>query len=205
VSEPRDLGELIGDDVSESELPALRRVDALLRSVPGPPAEIPSSLTQAVKSTAQRPARLRTRKRTAAVLAFAASLAAISFGLGTWARGDGFDERAAIPMQATADADGASALIRMGKPDESGNWPLRLEVKGLEPLPKGGYYLLWLAQDGDYGVACGNFRITGGEAEVEWDVSYNLDDYDEWVITAYRPDDPEDMERPWLLSAEVQL
>ena len=203
--EPPDLGDLIGDDVAESELPTLRRMDALLRSVPGPPAEIPSSLTEAVKHTAQRPTRTFSGRRTAVALAFAAALSALFFGLGAWTSDDGFDQRAEIPMQATADAGGASAVIRLGEAEDGENRPLRLQVSGLEPLPEGGYYLLWLAKDGRYGVSCGNFRVGEGETEVQWDVSYDLDEYDEWVVTAYRPDDPEDIDRPWLLRAEVNL
>jgi hypothetical protein len=131
------------------------------------------------------------------------AVAALAFGAGTRVGGDGFDERAAIPMQATESATGASAVIRVGAPDASGNRPLRLEVRGLKPLPRGGYYSLWLAKDGEYGATCGSFRIGEGETEAEWTVSYPLDEYDMWVVTAYFPDEPRDAERPWLLQADV--
>jgi hypothetical protein len=203
MREPPDLRDLVGDEVPESELERLRRADALLRAVPAPPAEVPDSLTRAVTRVAAQPSRLWTRRRTAVALAFAAVLSALFFGLGSWAGGDDFDERDTIAMRATEAAKGATAVIRMGDPDESGNWPLRLEVEGLPELPEGGYYLLWLAEDGEYGVACGSFRVGKGQTEVEWDVSYRLAGYDAWVITAYRPDEPEDVERAWLLQAEV--
>jgi hypothetical protein len=203
MREPPDLRDLVGDEVPESELERLRRADALLRAVPAPPAEVPESMTRAVTRVAGQPSRLWTRRRTAVSLAFAAALSALFFGLGSWAGGDDFDQRDTIAMRATEAAKGATAMIRMGDPDESGNWPLRLEVEGLPELPEGGYYLLWLAEDGEYGVACGSFRVGKGQTDVEWDVSYRLEGYDAWVITAYRPDEPEDVERAWLLHAEV--
>jgi hypothetical protein len=142
----------------------------------------------------------------AGALALVATAAAVFFALGALVgRGDGFDERAAIAMQGSDAAPDASAMIRVGHPDGNGNWPLRLEVEGLEPLPKGGYYLLWLAKDGEFGVACGSFRVGEDGAVAEWDVSYRLADYDRWVITAYRPGEPREAERPWLLEAAVRL
>jgi hypothetical protein len=206
VREPPDLRELVGEDVPDDELRRLAHADALLRSVPGPPAELPASLTRTVASIAQPRASLWTRRRVAGALALAAAIAAVFFAFGTLAGGGGdFDERAAIPMEVGDVASEASATIRVGNPDDSGNWPLRLEVEGLEPLPKGGYYLLWLAKNGDFGVACGSFRVGDGETVAQWDVSYRLADYDEWVVTAYRPGEPRDAERPWLLTADVRL
>ncbi|MBA2614250.1 MAG: anti-sigma factor [Actinobacteria bacterium] len=206
MSEPRDLDNLLDDDVPPEELDRLRRVDALLRSVPGPPPEVPASLSRAVTAVASAPPRLWTRRRALAAVALAAALSALFFGLGARvAGGEGFDERAVVQMQAAENAQGAAAVLRVGNPDESGNWPLRLEVEGLEPLPRGGYYALWLAKDGKYGATCGSFRMGEGETTAEWTVSYRLADYDEWVVTAYLPDEPRDTERPWLLTADAEL
>ena len=205
MTDERDLRDLVGEDVSERELEDIRRADAVLRSVPPPPANVPESLTRAVTRIAEPRERLWTARRGAAALAFAAALSALFFVLGLQAGGDEFDERAAIPMEASADARGAEALIRVGEPDESGNWPLRLEASGLPKLPEGGYYLLWLAKDGEFGVACGSFAAGKDETEAEWTVSYRLRDYDTWVVTAYLPEEPRDTKRPWLLQAEVSL
>ena len=204
MSEPRDLHDLLGDDVPDDELERLRRIDSLLRSIPGPP-ELPDSLTRAVGEIPGSARRPWGRRRTLATVALAAALAALFFGLGTQVGGDDFDERAAIPMRATEDARGAQAILRVGRADESGNWPLRLEVTGLPRLPEGGYYALWLAKDGEYAATCGSFRMSEGETEAEWTVSYALDGYDAWVVTAYLPDEPRDAERPWLLTAKVTL
>jgi anti-sigma-K factor RskA len=204
MSRPRDLRELVGEDVPEQELERLRRIDALLRSVPGPP-EVPPSLARAVAEIPGRSERRWATGRTLAAVALAAALAAASFGLGTRVGAEDFDERAAIPMRATEHARGANAVLRVGEPDETGNWPLVLEVTGLPRLPRGGYYALWLAKDGEYAATCGSFRIGEGETEAEWTVSYALDDYDAWVVTAYLPNEPRDAERPWLLTADVRL
>jgi len=206
MSEPRDLSELLGDDIPPEELERLRRVDALLSSVPGPPPEVPASLTHAVTAVATGAPQLWTRRRALVAVALAAALSALFFGLGARIAGDqGFEERAVVQMQAAEGARGASAVLRVGDLDESGNRPLRLEVEGLKPLPPGGYYALWLAKDGEYGATCGSFRMGEGETTAEWTVSYDLADYDEWVVTPYLPNEPRDFERPWLLTADAEI
>ena len=203
MSEPRDLRDLLGDDVTPEEVEELRPIDALLRSVPGPPPEVPASLTQAVRaSTVAR--RSWSRPRTATAVALAATTAAVFFGLGAWvAGGEDFEARAAVPMAATEHARGASGLIRIGERDESGNWGLELEVSGLPKLPEGGYYVLWLAKDGEYAATCGTFTVGDGETSVYMNASYRLKDYDAWVVTAHLPGQPQDADPPWLLRGEV--
>jgi hypothetical protein len=202
VNEPRDLRELLGDDVPPDEIARLRHVDALLRTVPGPP-ELPPGLTEAVTSLPHGRPRPHRRPQRILAVALAAALPALAFFAGTRFGTDGFDERAAIPMRAGAAAPEAHATIRVGGRDASGNRPLRLEVRGLKPLPRGGYYALWLAKDGEYGATCGSFRTGEGETQAEWTVSYPLGEYDTWVVTAYLPDEPPDKRRPWLLQADV--
>jgi hypothetical protein len=203
VSERRDLRELVGDDVSAEELRELERVDALLRKVPAPPAEVPATLTHAVRATAATS--LWTRRRVRTAVALAAALAALTFGIGAWL-GDGsgsFEARETIRMEATESAPGASAIIRLGAASDDGNWTLELEAAGLPELPPGGYYVLWLAKRGDYAGTCGTFRTSAGETTVRMNASYRLADYDEWVVTAVRPDAPEAAEEPWLLRAPI--
>ena len=197
-----ELRELLGDDVPEEELAELERVDALLRSVPAPPAEIPASLTRAVRSSA--PAPLWTRRRVAMALAFAAALSALFLGFGAWlGNGSDFESRGSIRLQPTAEARGASGLIRVGPSDRTGNWTIELRTQGLPKLPKGGYYLLWLARHGQFAGPCGTFRAGPGETTVRWNVSYALGEYDRWVISAVRPGD-EEFDKPWLLEAPVE-
>lgn len=202
MSRPPDLRGLVGADVSEHELQELEHVDALLRAVPAPPAEIPPSLTRAVRETT--PSAVWTRQRAVVAIALAAALSALSLGIGAWVvGGEEFEARRTLRMEPTDNAPGASALIRLGAPREDGNWVLELETSGLPRLPRGGYYVLWLAKDGEYAGPCGTFRTGAGETTVRMNASYRLADYDEWVVTAVRPDAPEDAEPPWLLRAPI--
>ncbi len=190
MSERPDLRELVGDDLAETELRELERVDALLRAVPPPP-EVPASLTQAVRAGTPTP--IWTRRRTALVVAAAALLVALSAATGAWLAGssDGFEATRTVTMAATESAPGASALIRVGTAGEDGNWTLELAAEGLPELPPGGYFVLWLSKDGEYAGPCGTFRAGDGQTEVRMNASYRLAAYDEWVVTAVRPDAPD--------------
>ena len=188
MNEPPDLRDLVGDDLPPAELARLEHVDALLRTVPPPPAEVPASLAASIgRITAVTP--LWTRRRLAGALALAASLAALFFGIGSWTTGGGgFDARATVPLRATQDAAGASGLIRLGPRDEAtGNWELEVVVSGLPTLPEGGYYVLWLAKNGKYAGTCGTFNVGAGTTRVRMSASYLLSEYDEWVVTAWLP------------------
>lgn len=199
----RDVRDLVGDDVPEAELTELARVDALLRSVPPPASEVPGTLTRAV--TGPRPGSTgRRRGRLAAAVALAAALAALSFGVGTRLTGGAdFDARGTVPMEATDDARGASALIRLGPAQGGGNWELELETEGLPKLPEGGYYVLWLSKNGEYAATCGTFAVGSGTTTVRMNAPYRLADYDAWVVTAVVPGQKDDAEPPWLLKAEI--
>lgn len=202
MKEPDDLGDLIGEEISPDELVRLERVDALLRSVPAPPAEVPSTLTHAVDRIGlERPA--WTRRRLALVVALAVAIAAAAFGLGRWTDDGEFQARTTFPMQATEAAPQAAAVISVGERDEeSGNWGLELEISGLPKLPAGRYYHLWLAKDGKYGATCGWFNVGPGTTRVVMTVSYRLKDFDAWVLTA--EGGAGDKPPPWLLRAEIR-
>jgi len=204
---PAGLEELIGDGIPEGELGELRRVDALLRAVPPPP-ELPDRLATPAREE-PRPVRLWTRRRTLAAVALAAALSAFFFGLGTRVGGgDDFAAQWSVDMQGTFESPRASALLRLGEPDADGNRPVRLEASGLEQLPPGGYYVLWLEKDGEYAGTCGTFGVAEGDAEgeteAEWTVSYDLADFDAWVVSARVPGDQAD-DAPRILEAEIEL
>ena len=98
-----------------------------------------------------------------------------------------FDVRAAVAMHGTGAAPAASGTIELGYGDDEGNWPMVVEVSGLEPLPKGGYYELLLTKNGEPVVACGSFNVDDdGNANVRLGASYNLRNFDGWVV------------RPWV-------
>jgi hypothetical protein len=199
VREPPDIRELIGDDVPADELDALRHADALLRSVPAPPSQVPPRLTQAVTALTL-PTPYWSRRRLTATVALAAALSALIFGVGRWTAGSDVEARVTVPFGATRDAPDAAAVIEVGERDEtSGNWELELEVTGLPKLPGNRYYALWLEKDGEYAATCGTFNVGEGTTKVRMTVSYRLSDYDAWVISEHDDDDV-----PHLLRAEVR-
>jgi hypothetical protein len=204
MSESKDVRELVGDDVPAAELEKLGGVHTLLQSVPPPPPEVPASLTRVVLE--QNVVRLPRRRRVLAAVAAAAVLAAASFAGGMRFGGDDFDVRFTAPLEATENAAGAEGVLRVGERMENGNWGMEVEVDGLRALPKGGYYVLWLAKDGEYAATCGTFTVgRDGSASVYMNASYNLREYDAWVVTAHLPNQPEDAEIPWLLQADIEL
>jgi hypothetical protein len=180
VSDPPNFDELIGPELPPGDRERLRRVHELLIAA-GPPPEMP-------ELHASPPVRAHPRRRVAALL-IAAALTLAAFSAGWLLRGpsDEFDVRLAVPMRSTANAPNASALIELGYADDEGNWPMLVTVRGLKPLPKGGYYELLLTKNGEPVVACGSFNVgDDGNANVRLGASYNLRNFDGWVV------------RPWV-------
>ena len=133
MREPPDLNELVGDELSPDELGQLRKVDALLRRVPAPP-DVPASLTAAVAEVPLAARRERRGRRVALALAFAAVLAAASFGIGHWA-GSSFDVAYTVDMAPTARRARRRGVVQVGERDEgSGNVELLVDVSGLPEL-----------------------------------------------------------------------
>jgi hypothetical protein len=190
-----DFRDLVGDDLSQEERAKLERVDRLLRAVPAPPSEVPGSLDRAVNRIGTE-RRHWTPRRLAAAVALAVTLAALFFGVGRWTTGGEPHYRGSIQMEPAASNPRASALIKLGDRDANGNWKLRLQVDGLPELGGDGYYVLWLAKDGEYAATCGTFKVRG-DTTVDMTVSYRLSEYDAWVISEARDD------APWLLSARL--
>ena len=83
---------------------------------------------------------------------------------------------------------GASAELDLFDLDSSGNWPMELHVRGLEP----GTYELWLTRRGELADPCGAFSVgrDAGETSVELNAPYKLKDYDGWVVVATGDDEP---------------
>jgi anti-sigma-K factor RskA len=195
---PPDLRELVGDELPDDELNRLERVDAVLRGVPAPPHEVPASLTQAVAAVPLGRTRPN-RRRVAVALAFAAAIAALSFGLGRWT-GNTFPVDYTVDMSPTASAPGSSAIVDVGERDEdSGNVELLVDVSGLPRLPEDQAYALWLRKDGEWAATCGYFSVGEGETSVRMTVSYDFREYDSWVISAGN----RTTEHPALLEAEI--
>jgi hypothetical protein len=175
-----DFDELIGDDVDDAERARLRRVHDLLVAA-GPPADMPATLAS--------PPVVGLRRKRVALGLLAAALVVAAFVGGWLARGasdDPFEVRAEVAMRGTAAAPVASGSLRLGYADEHGNWPMLVVVRGLEPLPKSGYYELLLTKKGKPVATCGSFKVgPDGEAKVRLGASYRLSDFDGWVVRPY--------------------
>ena len=190
-----DFRDLVGDDLGPDDRAKLERVDRLLRSVQAPPSEVPGSLDRAVNRIGTE-RRVWTTRRLAVALALAAAWAALFFGVGRWSTGGAPHYRATIQMKPGASNPRASALIKLGDRDASGNWKLKLQVDGLPELGGDGYYVLWLAKNGKYAATCGTFKVRG-DTTIDMTVSYRLSEYDAWVISEAREG------APWLLTAKT--
>ena len=173
-----DFEELVGDIDDPAERERLRRVHELLLSVEEPP-ELPAPRAAA-------PVVLLPQRRRYATALVAAALAAAVFGSGylLGARSDDVEAVRVIPMAGTSDGRGASASIELLPQDESGNWPMNVRLRGLEPSKdRTDYYELWLTKDGELADSCGRFTIHEGLTTVMLSVPYGLKKYDSWVVT----------------------
>ena len=186
MTRPPDLRELIGDEGDER----LVRVHELLVAAGPPPDEAPVL-------------RVPRPRRRWAELAVAAALvcAALLIGFVVGDRSDDFEPAHTIAMHGVAPAAAASAELAIAEPDESGNIPLEMRVEGLPPLPRGGWYELYLAKEGVIGASCGTFVTAGNATTVRLSVGYDLAAwrkagvYDGWVVTAREPGKPDSHER----------
>jgi hypothetical protein len=178
-----DFRELVGEDLPREEEEELRRVHDLLVAA-GPPPELPPHLQEPVEPEKPRDkVSYLPRRRTGLLLGLAAAIALVSLVLGysVGAR-KGFKADFSVPMHATAAGAGASATIHVGELDSAGNWPLKVEVKGLKPLPKGGFYEMYLTRGGKPVATCGTFRAVDSQS-VRLNAPYKLSNYTGWVVT----------------------
>jgi hypothetical protein len=172
-----DFDQLIGSDVEPAERERLRRVHELLVAA-GPPPDLPGSLASA---PAADPARLAPRRRGRALLALAAALGVAVFAVGVVVGDRG--EPTTDFVVAMSGASGATASLDVFEVDAAGNWPMELEVEGLEPAPGGRLYQLWLTRDGAPTVLCGSFLTEqDGTAVVPMNAPWRLDEFDGWVV-----------------------
>jgi hypothetical protein len=187
VTREPDFRELVGDDLSPEERTRLERVHELLLEA-GPPPELTPALAQPDTAEPEMPVQLP-RRRAGALLALAAAIALLAFlgGFLAGQRGESFSTVRSLPMHGTGFAQNASATLEVGKLDASGNWPLRVVVRGLKPLPQHGYYEMWLTKHGKPVASCGRFAVGSGESTARLNAPYNLRGYDGWVVTREVP------------------
>ena len=182
-----DFDEIVGTEGSPEELAELRQVHNLLLSAE-PPAELPARRRKALR---RRPVLVRTWA--AAAFGFAAVLASLTAGL---AIGQAFGHESeghqafSRTMHGIGTAAAASAVIKVGSQDASGNRTLRMAVHSLPSL-RHGYYTLYLTEKGQPLVPCGVFRTgTTGNANVSMNAPADLAEYDGWIVSAVVPGQP---------------
>lgn len=194
---PPDLGDLVGEDVSGQELDQLRRVHDLVLAA-GPLPELPPSLqhppvVEDDRRDASAAFALIPRK-SGRLLTFAAALAVMTLVIGyiIGHRHGDFKTDFTVRMTGTPAAPHAVGLVRVAPIDSVGNWPLELQVIGLKPLPKGGYYTLYLTRHHKPAASCGTFRVHDGQTVVRLNAPYNFRKYDKngWVVVAHGPGEP---------------
>jgi hypothetical protein len=117
-------------------------------------------------------------------VALAAAFLVAAFGLGYFTGSSGEPgTEGVVAMVGTREAAGASASLKLFSVDSAGNWPMRLDVKGLGPSRSGLPYELWLTRNGRLAALCGSFRPTSaGTASVRMNAPYKLSEYDSWVV-----------------------
>jgi hypothetical protein len=187
MTDKPDFSELVGEDLQPEERARLERVHDLLVTA-GPPPELPPRLVEANLDPREGSAvAFLPRRRAGLMLGIAAAIALIAF-VGGFVAGrakDTFSTAFDVPMHGTALASNATATIHVGQLDSSGNWPLKLVVHGLKPLPKGEYYEMSLTKNGKRAATCGTFRLSDG-GSVRLNAPYRLRGVG-WIVTLERP------------------
>ena len=187
MSDKPDFRELVGN-LPEEERARLERVHELLVTA-GPPPELPPALVEPDLDPRDENVEFLPRRRAGFVLGIAAAVGVAAF-LGGFLAGrakEPFTEVYKVPMHGTVQAANASATIRVGKADQAGNWPLKVVVRGLRPLPKGQYYEMFLTHGHKPAATCGTFRVAKTGDTVRLNAPYNFRSFDGWVVTLERP------------------
>jgi hypothetical protein len=192
------------DDASPEERERLRRVHDLLVAA-GPPPELPPALAEPPPERRERAPILTTlpRRRLGATLTAAIGLAAAAFGIGyligagNEGTPGGTEFTTVIEMKATSNArEGAAAVLRLGQKEEGGNIPMLLAASGLDPVPEGGYYELWLTKKVGKKqikeVSCGTFIASDRDLSVRLNAPYTLERFTGWIITRHVPGEKPD-------------
>jgi len=190
MSDFNDLVDTSG--LSPDEARRLRHVHDLLVEA-GPPPDLPPALEQPTTpdeaDVIDFP--LMPPRRWAAVAIAAAAVAAVAIGGGyllghAHARTATFAAHRVVPMEGKR----SLAVLRIGRADQAGNWPMELLVSGLPAQPdRRAYYELWLTKNGKPVAPCGSFRVHGRNTTVRFSVPYRFSQFDGWVVTAQGADD----------------
>jgi hypothetical protein len=188
-----DFDELVGTEVPPEERERLRRTHELLVEA-GPPPELSPSLERVPKIEEKPPRWFRQRKRRVVrrVVLIAAALgtaAALGFLVGHSTNPNAISTEKVVQLAGTNLRPQANGTLELGKNDGHGNWPMVLRVRGLQELPSGGYYDLYLTKGGKPVVLCGTFNVGQGLTEIRLTAAYDLSHFDSngWVVTRQMP------------------
>ena len=188
-----DFDDLVGKEVPDEERARLLRAHQLLVEA-GPPPELSPELDSVPWPEDSQMPLLKPRQRRPLLLAAAIATAiGIGFVLGqSTSSNTSSSSSSAVRVVKLAgtnlDSD-ARATLELGKADAHGNWPMILHARGLQQLPEGGYYDLYLTKGGKPVVLCGTFNVKGDDVVVHFSAAYDLKHFDKngWVITRQRP------------------
>ncbi len=169
----------VGDVPPGAERERLQRAHELLLAA-GPPPELSPLLERAPEPPPAGVVSLLRRRRFTA-LAAAAVLAVVLFGTG-YAIGQLGTSKSPVQTVQLTGIGGAGASLVVYARDAAGNWPMKLEVSGLKPLPRGATYALWLTRGGKLADPCGTFVAGPALTEVVLNAPYRLKTYDGWVV-----------------------
>ena len=166
MSRHPDFGDLVGNDLSLEERERLERVHNMLVAA-GPPPELPQELADPPRPEGRLVELARQRLRTSLVLAAALVIATFAFGYFLGARGEDSEPTASTPAKQVVLGKAADrfAVVGIGERDSNGNWPMTVRVEGLDHLPKGDYYTLFMTRDGKPVVQCGTFNVARGRPD----------------------------------------
>lgn len=190
TNEP-DFRDLVGDEGEREELDRLRRVHDLLVAA-GPPPELSPAIEHAPEVEDSKVLEFK-RRRPATAFALAAAVAAAAFFIGYVVAGkqNSFEQVRQLSMHGVGQLTAARAEIKIGTHDIGGNYPLKMTVSGLTPLPKGGWYELLLSMRGRPTLSCGTFAVDGQSETLRMSVPYDLTEfgklYDGWVVVRHVP------------------
>ena len=179
-----DFDELLGgQELAPEERGRLRRVHESLLAA-GPPPELPAGLRVPPPEKPANAFPLFPKRRRAALVALAATLALVAFGGGYLAgeQTTGLETDRVVQMFGTEGAVSARASLELFEADASGNWPMLMTIRGLEPLPAGETYELWLTKNGRPAKLCGVFTVHAGATEVWMNAPWKLKDFDGWIV-----------------------
>jgi hypothetical protein len=197
MTKPADFDELVGRDLPEAERERLRHAHELLVQA-GPPPELSPELEKVpwpedalAPLWGKRKEKVPLTRRPLFLAAGFATAVVIGIviGQGSGASPNSIDAQRSVELRGTALDRDAIGTLQLGKRDEDGNWPMVLRVKGLNDLPEGGYYDLYLTRDGEPRVLCGTFDVNDGEVVVRLSAAYDLSRFDRngWVVTRQPP------------------